>query len=42
MDWTILPTIGEAIAIGLSILGITGLGWWIAVKIVNKIAGETE
>jgi len=38
MDWSLLATIGEAIAFSVSILGITGLGYWLAEKLLEKIA----
>jgi len=38
VDWAPLGTIAENIAYAISILGITGLAWWIAYSVVGKLA----
>ena len=37
MEWTTLITIAEAIALSLSVLGVVGLGWYVASTIVKKL-----
>lgn len=37
LDWNIVVNIAEALALGISILGVTGLGWYIAGKVIDKL-----
>jgi hypothetical protein len=37
VDWTQLGIIAEAIAYAFSVLGVAGLGWYLATTILEKL-----
>jgi len=42
MDWSLLVNIAEAIAYSISVLGVCGLGWYIAGIVTDKLLHREE
>jgi len=42
MDWALLGKIAEAIAYSISIIGIAGLGWYVAGIVIDKLLHKEE